>query len=56
MTTYSIKLTVEGNGSSIINTTEKASSVEEARQKALDRYSRLYRGKEITIISINPPN
>jgi hypothetical protein len=54
MTTYSIKLTVEGNGS-IVNTTERTNNAEEARQKVLERFGRLHPGKEITIIAINPP-
>jgi hypothetical protein len=56
MTTYSIKLTIEGNGrNNVTSTTEKANSPVEAQQKVLERFGRLYRGKEITIISINPP-
>jgi len=52
METYIIRLKVEGNGDTIINATEKANSEDEANQKALDRYSRVHKGKNITILSV----
>jgi len=52
--TYSIMLRVEGNPSQI-STSEKASNANEAEQKARDRFGRMHPGKEITIISIKPP-
>ena len=54
MKTYNFKLKVEGSDS-IVNTTERANNAEEAQQKVLERYGRLYKGKTISIISINPP-
>jgi hypothetical protein len=54
MTTYSITLKIEGNGS-MVATTERADSAAEAEQKVLERFGRLHRGKNITVISIKPP-
>ena len=54
MKAYNFKLKVEGNDS-VVLATERANNAIEAEQKIRERYGRLYRGKEITIISINPP-
>lgn len=53
MPTYTIMLRVEDNDS-IVSTTEKADSAAEAKQKAQERFSKLHKGKVITIIKTNP--
>jgi hypothetical protein len=50
---YNFKLKIEGQGSPVA-TTERAENAVEAEQKVRERYGRLYNGKAITIIYMNP--
>lgn len=54
MTAYNFKIKIDGKDS-IVLATERANNAIEAEQKLRERYGRLYQGKAITIISINPP-
>jgi hypothetical protein len=53
MKAYNFKLKIEGQDSQV-STTERAENATEAEQKVLERFGRLYKGKDITIIYMNP--